>query len=61
LTVLRKRSGLVVEEMTDLSPAAFISRLPAADGLLIRSAPMPAEAVHGSSTAIPNSMPKHGP
>jgi D-3-phosphoglycerate dehydrogenase / 2-oxoglutarate reductase len=49
LTVLRKRSGLVVEEMTDLGPAAFISRLPQADALLIRTALVPAEAVHRST------------
>ncbi|HEY1720589.1 MAG TPA: hydroxyacid dehydrogenase [Magnetospirillaceae bacterium] len=45
LALLRARPALTVEEMTDLSAEAFIARLPDADALLIRTAPLPAAAV----------------
>lgn len=45
MAVLRARSGLVIEEMTDLGERSFLARLPEADGLLIRTALLPAEAV----------------
>lgn len=45
LALLRSRVGLTVEEMADLSGDAFIARLPEADALLIRTAPLPAAAV----------------
>jgi D-3-phosphoglycerate dehydrogenase len=45
IAVLRARQGLAVEEMADLSAEAFMARLPEADALLIRTAPLPAAAV----------------
>ncbi len=43
--VLRARPGLTIEDMTDLSAEAFLARLPEADALLIRTAPLPAAAI----------------
>jgi len=45
LALLRARVGTVVEEMGSLGAADFVTRLPAADALLIRTAPLLAEAV----------------
>ncbi len=45
LAILRQRPDLTVEEMGDLSAEAFAARLPEADALLIRTAPLPAAAV----------------
>jgi D-3-phosphoglycerate dehydrogenase len=49
LAVLRRRGDLTIEEMADLSVEAFTARLPDADGLLIRTAPLPAAAVERAS------------
>jgi D-3-phosphoglycerate dehydrogenase len=43
--VLRTRPGLTIEDMTDLSADAFMAKLPDADALLIRTAPIPAAAI----------------
>ena len=45
LAILRARADLTIEEMADLSAEAFAARLPDADALLIRTAPLPAAAV----------------
>lgn len=45
VALLRSRDGLTVEDMTDMSAEAFVARLPEADALLIRTAPLPAAAV----------------
>ena len=45
LALLRARDGLRVEEMPSLNAADFVERLPAATGLLIRTAPLPPAAV----------------
>lgn len=45
IAVLRTRQDLVVEEMDDTGPAAFVARLPEADALLIRTAMLPREAL----------------
>jgi D-3-phosphoglycerate dehydrogenase len=45
MAVLRTRRDLVVEEMEDTGPEAFVARLPDADALLIRTAVLPREAL----------------
>ena len=45
LALLRARAGVRVEAMASLGPADFIARLPEATALLIRTAPVPAEAI----------------
>jgi D-3-phosphoglycerate dehydrogenase len=45
LAMLRARAGMTVEEMRGLGAADFVARLPAADALLIRTAPLPTEAI----------------
>jgi D-3-phosphoglycerate dehydrogenase len=45
IAILRAREDVVIEEMAGSSPAEFVARLPAADGLLIRTAPLPEEAI----------------
>jgi D-3-phosphoglycerate dehydrogenase len=42
---LRARADLIIEEMEDVEPAAFVRRLPEADALLIRTAMLPREAL----------------
>jgi D-3-phosphoglycerate dehydrogenase len=44
-SVLRQRSGVTIEDMSDLSADAFMARLPDADALLIRTAPLPTAAI----------------
>jgi len=45
LDLLRARPDVQVEQMERLDRAAFMTRLPDADALLIRTAPLPSEAV----------------
>ncbi len=46
LARLEGSGGLTVEELDEADGAALSARLPSADALLIRTAPLPAEAVH---------------
>lgn len=48
MALLREREGLVVEQLRDDGPEAFLARLPDADALLIRSAILPAAAIAAS-------------
>ena len=45
LDVLRRRGDLDLVQMESEEPAEFLARLPAADALLIRTAPLPREAL----------------
>lgn len=45
LEVLRRREGLTLVQMEGDEPAEFVAKLPAADALLIRTAPLPREAL----------------
>jgi D-3-phosphoglycerate dehydrogenase len=45
MAVLKARPDLTVVEMPGDDPAAFLAHLPAADALLIRTAPLPREAL----------------
>lgn len=45
LEVLRRREGLTLVQMAGDEPAEFVAKLPAADALLIRTAPLPREAL----------------
>lgn len=45
IALLRARQGVTVEQMETGAAAAFVTRLPEADALLIRTAPLPAAAV----------------
>jgi D-3-phosphoglycerate dehydrogenase len=45
LKLLRSRPGLLVEELPDERPETFLARMPAADALLLRTAPLPREAL----------------
>jgi D-3-phosphoglycerate dehydrogenase len=45
MAILRARPDLVIVEMPDTEPAAFVRLLPAADALLIRTALLPREAL----------------
>jgi len=49
LKMLRARAGVEVVSMASLEAAAFIERLPAADALLIRTAPLPVAAIERAS------------
>jgi D-3-phosphoglycerate dehydrogenase len=45
LDILRRRGDLTLVQMEGDEPAEFVARLPAADALLIRTAPLPREAL----------------
>jgi len=45
MAVLTGRPGLEIDQLPDESPETLRARLPAADALLIRTAPLPAEAL----------------
>lgn len=45
IALLRARQGVTVEQMETGAAATFVARLPEADALLIRTAPLPAAAV----------------